>query len=127
MSLQRRRERYIIIHTWKIANGEAPNDINMQFKDTPRLGKKAVIPPINRTAQRSVATHYENSFGVCATKLWNLLPAHVNSQPALEPFKVALGTFLKGFPDTPPVDGYAPGVCNNSLLEWSLQKDLLLE
>ena len=101
MSLQRRRERYIIIHTWKIANEEAPNDINMIFKDSPRLGKRAIVPPINKAAQQSAATHYEHSFGVCAAKLWNLLPANVNTQPALEPFKVALGAFFKKIPGYP--------------------------
>jgi hypothetical protein len=69
-----------------------------------------------------VSSHYENSFGVSATKLWNLLPANVNCQTALEPFKRVLGEFLKSFLDNPPLDGYA-SVTNNSLLVWSLQKD----
>jgi len=121
MSLQRRRERYVIIHTWKILNGRAPNDIDMLFKDTLRHGKRAIVPPTNNSAQRSIASHYENSFGVCAAKLWNLLPASVNNHTALEPFKIALGKFLESFPDTPPLDGYSPAT-NNSLLEWNLQK-----
>ena len=54
--------------------------------------------PINK-AQRSVATCYENSFGVTAAKLWNLLPAKVNCLTALEPFKIALAVFLESFPD----------------------------
>ena len=70
----------------------------------------------------SAVSHYDKSYRVSATKLWNLLPAKVNSQTALEPFKVALGTFLKSFPDTPPTDGYTSAT-NNSLLEWNLQKN----
>ena len=31
MSLQRRRERYQIIHIWKILNGYAPNDLNIEL------------------------------------------------------------------------------------------------
>ena len=31
MSLQRRRERYCIIHVWKILNEQAPNDVGFQF------------------------------------------------------------------------------------------------
>ena len=31
LSLQRRRERYSIIHVWKIYHGEAPNDSEMEF------------------------------------------------------------------------------------------------
>ena len=64
--LQRRRERYIIIHTWKIANGLARNDIGMTFKDHARQGLRAMVPPWNNTAQRSMATHYENSLAVKA-------------------------------------------------------------
>ena len=32
MSLQRIRERYCIIHVWKILDGYAPNDIGMEFQ-----------------------------------------------------------------------------------------------
>ena len=37
MSLQRRRERYIILQVWKILNGVSPNDIGMKFRETPPL------------------------------------------------------------------------------------------
>ena len=43
-SLQRRRERYIIIHTWKIIMDIVPNDIGMKFVDNKRLGTRAVVP-----------------------------------------------------------------------------------
>ena len=122
LSLQRRRERYILIHTWKIVNDLAPNDLNISFRETVRHGKRAIVPPINNKAQCSIATHYENSFGVAAPKLWNLLPAAVNSQTSLEPFKVALSSFLESYPDTPPLSGYT-SINNNSLAEWNLQKD----
>ena len=123
LSLQRRRERYILIHTWKMANDLAPNDIKMVFKENARHGIKAIVPPLNNKSQRSVATHYENSFGVNAARLWNLLPRQVNSLTALGPFKVSLARFLEMFPDTPPTKGYT-AITNNSLLEWNLQKDL---
>ena len=60
MSLQRRRERYSIIHVWKILNGDAPNDIGMTFKTHQRHGIKAIIPPLNTKAQKSMSTHYDN-------------------------------------------------------------------
>ena len=47
-------------------HGLAPNDIKMQFKDNPRLGIKAVVPPLFNKSQLSTATHYENSFAVKA-------------------------------------------------------------
>ncbi|XP_063683523.1 uncharacterized protein LOC134818009 [Bolinopsis microptera] len=55
LSLQRRRERYIIIHTWKMMNGLAPNDINMQFKESSRHGVKATVPAFNKKAQCSIS------------------------------------------------------------------------
>ena len=56
MSLQRRRERYTIIHTWKIANGAAPNDINMVFRRNQRLGLKIIPPKFNHNSQTSIAS-----------------------------------------------------------------------
>ena len=48
MSLQRRRERYCIIHAWKILNDLAPNDIGLSFQQNMRLGIKAEIPAIKK-------------------------------------------------------------------------------
>ena len=50
MSLQRRRERYIIVHTWKILTGEAPND--KWSSTTQRLGLKAKVPTYNNKAHK---------------------------------------------------------------------------
>ena len=40
MSLQRRRERYVILHLWKIWQGAVPNDLDIQFYDHTRLGTR---------------------------------------------------------------------------------------
>ena len=117
LSLQRRRERYSIIHVWKLANGKAPNNIGMSFYSTPRLGIRAVIPTFNHRAQRSISTAYDNSFGIRAARLWNTLPKDVNSLTTLESFKIALSDFIRQFPDKPPVTGYTPPN-NNSILDW---------
>ena len=121
LSLQRRRERYIIIHTWKIANGHAPNDIAMEFQYNSRRGLKAIVPSLNSKAQTSMSTHYNNSFGVKAARLWNILPKEVNEKPDLDSFKASLGKFLSSFPDTPPTSGYT-ALNNNSLEQWNIQK-----
>jgi len=65
-----------------------------------------------------MASCYDNSFGVKAARLWNVLPKNVNCQTTLETFKAALGEFIVKFPDMPPVTGYTPPN-NNSLLDWS--------
>ena len=50
-SLQRRRERYIIIHTWKILNDLTNNDIGITFsngKNCTRSGSTAcIVPPVS--------------------------------------------------------------------------------
>ena len=118
LSLQRRRERYSIIHVWKILHGLAPNSTNISFYINERLGKKANKPRFNHKSQRSISTALDSSFGVRGPKLWNTLPKDVNSQASLSSFKVALGKFLDQFPDMPPVTGYTPPN-SNSLLNWS--------
>ena len=50
MSLQRRRERYMILHMWKVLNEKTSNDLNIQFVSRVRLGNVAVIPPLSRSS-----------------------------------------------------------------------------
>ena len=121
LSLQRRRERYCIIHIWKILQDHAPNDIGIKFQTHDRRGVKITLPPLNTKVQASVRTDYENSFKINASRLWNLLPQEVNTVTTLDPFKVALGKFLEQIPDTPPVPGYT-SANRNSLLNWSAER-----
>ena len=106
MSLQRRRERYCIIHTWNILQNQAPNDINLNFHSHNRHGVKITQPPLNNKAQASVRTDYENSFKIKAARLWNLLPRNVNTQITLDTFKAALGYTAAN---------------RNSLLDWRME------
>ncbi|KAL5258287.1 hypothetical protein ACHWQZ_G008952 [Mnemiopsis leidyi] len=121
LSLQRRRERYMIIHVWKILHGICPNDINMVFKENPRLGNKVVLPPITSRATSLAKTFYDNSFAVKAGKLWNTLPRDVNTQKTLECFKIKLGSYMESFPDNPPTPGYTASN-HNSLIDWCSQR-----
>ena len=118
LSLQRRRERYSMIQVWKMKNGLAPNGIGMEFYDSTRLGTRVRIPTFNHQAQTSVSSAYDESFGVKAARLWNILPKDVNSLTTLESFKIALAEFIQKFPDKPPVKGYTPPN-SNSLLDWN--------
>ena len=119
-SLQRRRERYMIINAWKILNGKIPNDIGMSFYKSERHGERARVPPTAKHCPVAVNTLYENSFSVKAAKLWNTLPKSVNSTKELSIFKAALGKFLERFPDKPPTPGYV-AECHNSILDWKYQ------
>ena len=121
LSLQRRRERYSIIHVWKILNGLAPNDLEFEFSNHSRLGIKADIPTISRKAQVSVRADYDKSFRVHASRLFNSLPPDLRNVCSLESFKSGLGVFLEQYPDTPPVTGVTC-VNNNSLLSWKQRR-----
>jgi hypothetical protein len=120
-SLQRRRERYSIIHTWKILNGVCPNDIRMEFKESARMGFKVIIPSLPKGASAASQTCYDNSFAVKAGMLWNTLPKAVNSQRTLESFKTSLGQFLDTIPDKPPTLGYS-AENSNSITDWCKQR-----
>ena len=106
MSLQRRRERYILIHTWKILNELVPNDVNMKFRLPSRLGIQAIVPNINRSSRQVNQTIYENSFAVVAPKLWNTLPNELSVIQKHDSFKVKLTKYLNSLCDEPPVRGY---------------------
>ena len=68
-SLQRRRERLMIIVVWKILNRVYPNCVNFEFKLNKRLNSlKAILQPMPK-ATGSLLTKYEESFVVKAAKL----------------------------------------------------------
>ena len=78
-----------------------PNDIGMKFVDNKRLGTRAVVPAFNRisTMIMKAKTYYDNSFGVKAAQLWNLLPAEAKTFHSLDKFKISLSKFLSDIPD----------------------------
>ena len=117
-SLQRRRERYSIIHMWKIYNNLAPNDLNFHFYNNPRLGTKVSLNRVIRPNSK-YQTLRDNSFVFVGAKLWNLLPPDVTSQTNLDAFKVMLSKFLDKYPDKPPSPGLIY-INNNSLLSYPL-------
>ena len=121
MSLQRRRERFTIIHAWKILQNKSPNSTGLEFYNNDRLGARIQILPFNYKAQRSVSTAYDNSFGVKSARLWNLLPNKVNYFTELEAFKVSLGDFLVQVADKPPVPGYTQQFLTRQEL-WERQR-----
>ena len=117
-SLQRRRERYIIITMWKILNNMHPNGINVMFTETKRRGITAKLPNLPKSCKLKHQTMYESSFSVQGPKLWNLIPAELTKIKDLEEFKTNLyNKFLCRIPDRPPVRGYM-FTHSNSLVNW---------
>ena len=120
LSLQRRRERFIIIQMFKIINNLTPNYLEFQFYTNERRGLKIKVPPINCKASQRARSLYDASFGVVGPRLWNTLPKHLTLITKKDPFKSALNKYLSKLPDKPPVSGYSN---RNSLLQLNrLQK-----
>ena len=118
MSLQRRRERYIILMMWKILHQAVPNCCDIKFKVTSRNGAVAIIPPLSKSSSLKNQTLYDMSFAVQGPKLWNKVPQSIKVAETFDTFKRSLTDFLALIPDTPPVAGYS---CrwSNSLIDYS--------
>ena len=103
---------------WKVLYGKCPNDVNIQFSATLRHGQKAVIPTLNKCTSQRNHKRYDNSFAVIGHRLWNLIPPNMHTIEDPLHFKEMLTTFVKSFPDEPPV---ARNSCpnGNSLLVLS--------
>ena len=65
MSLQRRRERYIIIHVYKIQKIPAPNDLSMKFYGHIRLGTRCYVHllALLKSATSYTKSIYDTSYG----------------------------------------------------------------
>ena len=117
-SLQRRRERFIMITMWKIEKGFLPNQINIEFYETMRFGVKArrKVSKSTNLHMKTVRFHHFTSLGPA---LYNLIPKNIKGKNTLETFKKSLDIYLQNIPDCPPSPGY---VClnNNSLLDWAM-------
>ena len=109
LSLQRRRERNIIINVFKIKNQLIPNSFNLTFKEGRRSSAmKAELKPMPKLRGKTL-TLYEESFLIKSAKLWNILPGDLTNIQSLTLFKTKLGQFLSKvpyliihlFPDTP--------------------------
>ena len=126
MSMQRRRERYIIMHMWKTLHDQCPNDLQIKFMKPSRLGIRATIPPCKKMAKQRNQTLYEHSFAVLGPRLWNTLPKDLSTISCKQEFKDKLTRHVLSIPDFPPVRGYT-GPNNNSLLDWNQNKAVSLQ
>ena len=129
-SLQRRRERYIIIYIWRILEGQVPN-----LESTPvlsrwhqRRGRECLVPAVSNSASPLVRQARFSSIAIRGPKLFNCLPQTIRNISGCdtESFKRALDGFLSGIPDEPPVHGYTQyRRCDtNSLIDWCVLAQL---
>ena len=104
-SLQRRRERYIVLTMWKILNNKIPN-MNVQFRPQSRLGIQAVVPSLAPGSRAANRTIYEQSFAVIGPTLWNCLPCQLTTIECASSFKAKISALIYSLLDEPPVSGY---------------------
>ena len=133
-SLERRRERYLIIYTWKVIHGLYPNPgillntalpvqhlahpnqgIGITFND--RTGMrvnhvKESTPPLQK---KSILTHCCNIYNAIPVHLRQLSPT--NSTPKISEFKSQLDAWLQLLPDQPTISNRQRAAPTNSILD----------
>ena len=100
-SLERRRERYIVIYLWKILQNIVPNLTNsIEVTNSNRRGRLCVVK--QAPAGKAGSLLY-NSFRYKAVRLFNCLPREVRDKTrcSVDSFKSVLDTFLTKLEDTP--------------------------
>ena len=105
-SLQRRRERYLIIYTWRILEKQVPNP-GVQMSKHQSRGRTCYIKGY-KTNNSKLKSIQNNSFVRAGSRLFNSLPTHIRNttQCSVESFKRRLDKFLLKIEDTPPLPTY---------------------
>ena len=120
-SLERRRERYIIIYVWKIISGLIINFSDPRSRivtrDNPRFGRICRVPTVSNRLWRIWSIH-QYSLSVTGPKLFNKLPRDLREyNGSLESFKNRLDVFLRSVEDQPVTPHYYQVGRSNSLLD----------
>jgi hypothetical protein len=116
MSLQRRRERYCILHLHKIIYKTVKSDLSITTNYSARRGLFVTIPPINKYTKARFQTLRDDFFTISASRLFNSLPKHIRDEEKFEPFKSKLTKYLLCIPDCPPISGESS---SNSVLQYA--------
>ena len=142
-SLERRRERYRIIYTWRILENQVPNlestPIEIQSTIEDRLGRRCKIPAFSHSTRCAVQTIRESSFPIMGPRLFNALPKHLRNlkkhspdvskadlnerdlnKRSLEVFKAGLDQWLGTVPDQPLIPTLTDRrrIESNSVIDW---------
>ena len=125
-SLERRRERYALLYTWRIFEGSAPNisegPTRISSKWHPRRGSICHVPNVLPSAPPRIQSIRWASFGIKGPQLFNSLPIHLRNQTRIpvDKFKAILDQFLCSLLDQPLIPGYTKyrTVNTNSIIDW---------
>ena len=104
-SLQRRRERYIIIYTWCMLENLVPSIDSINSYHNPRQGRKCYISLVRRGPWQK---HIYASFRMQGPRLFNTLPNTLRNLTGCskDKFKTELDKYLFRIPDEPLMPGY---------------------
>ena len=121
-SQERRRERYVVIFLWKIAEGLV-RGYSVDFKsdsiENSRRGRLAQSKPYIRSAPAAVRRARESSLHVKGCRLFNLLPPQLRNMSgcSVDIFKKELDYFLATVPDQPTAPDLTRAAFTNSLID----------
>ena len=120
-SLERRRDRYIIIYLFKMITGRVPNFIDDKYRVTTfmniRRGLLCCIPLLNRTAMARHKSLKEDSFAVMGPRLFNAIPSDLRDlNLSLDSFKSKLDKFLMTIHDKPTAPNYHQASRSNNIV-----------
>ena len=121
-SLQKRRERYIIMYFWKITQHMVPNiDDTMGHKIKTRKHpwhrtQYVIQYPTNRNPAQSLQ---KNAITVFVPRLNNSLPKYLRDIESVktEKFKLELEKFQELIPDEPKIPNYVTASGSNGILD----------
>ena len=110
-SLQRRRERYEIIYTWKILNNHVPApDQELETIISARRGLQCRVPtlqPLHSRCPTWINTAKEESLAVRGPRVFNCIPRELREyRGSPDTFKTRLDKFLREIPDKPALVNY---------------------
>ena len=127
-SLERRRERYLIIYAWQMIEGIKENILELKTKKIGRSRRmwSPVIPWSHNgiKIKHSIRTKIHNSTAKKMERLFNAIPAEIRniSEKSVETFKNHLDKWLRSLPDTPKIDDYGSRVVaeSNSIINQAV-------
>ena len=141
-SLERRRERYVIIFIWKVWNNLVLNPGIKPRSYEPKNGVFLYLPQLTKSKSKG-SSHIrklkENSIFYRGVQLFNSLPVDLRSNPAyagdgpqspqgtpssvhdvppsVDRFKTILDKYLLCLPDQPTIPNFSRSAASNSILD----------
>ena len=122
-SLERRRDRYIILYIFKIINNMVPNP-GISYKHSARRGKILLNPSICLTNSHAT-TLAHHSFFQRSPRIFNALPKELRNTTTtnINSIKKSLDKFLSKIPDEPKIPGCYP---TNHAISNKLEDQILV-